>query len=1126
MNKANKKNSSVSEIVSDYRRVWFISDLVRSVITSSAALLFLALVLLLADNFFRLSATTRLLLTGFYLVVVLSLLIRYIILVFLNKRSLDAVAVEIERHCDITDNVLINSLQFERRQTQQGSLRLRQYEKVFAGKTIMQGFSALRDIDKGVFRNVKPTVMSFLFLLLIFSLCVVYSLHASRFLTNAFARYIQPMADIPPVGSVAIKLQPSGTIYVPEGGECVLKVHIIPHKSEFELKRYPEVIWCENTDHIDYFAAASGESGVNASSFGISPTEPDTYLYSFRNIRNDIVFRISAADSCTECNYIKVDKMPRMLRSELTITPPDYTGIKPEMIISPSAMQSVLPGTKLAFAFELDKPVSTVTGFYADNEIQFSGNNNKWQTQWQAEKAGTFSLAALYQPADINVPLLDLGFHFNEDRPPLLNFVSEQLNFAVEPGQRLNIPLEISDDFGLKDLTITVESARDSVPEIIKTVAYPGPPGTKNSREYMLLTVDASRFNPDESYIVRAFASDFSPAANIGQARSLVFTVRSLTEMVIDDDSLSYPAFAQLELAIKAQQAALGICDNITANLPEIITLDTEMSLTLLQKHRDSLKSAQQLVGDYLKAAWEQSPLPRPDFIVKADQLNKNENTRVMAKIVVLASQRRPDSQITSRSLDSIASLQRLILDKLLALKALAVMQEEKPSDTSVLPQEAGQDSSVFETLDDKLDKFQAELENFIASQQHYLEVRDSLGNIAVADLSFDQIDQLDALAIEQWRLTEALSRVINDFTNVDLQDYGDSTLIEKLSSIYQAATELDKAAHAAADDRMARIDAYRLETQAVEMAQEILINCQAILDYYDNIQFIAEVAEDQQLVVPLAELPDELVDLVGDLLTSELEMAQEIEDIGSYLNSLDHTAGPVADGTISSTSAKGVTGDQKPEDNVIQGRSGAGRSGMADGQMVESYAKALTDNDYSLPERPGNSPLEDGRVTDDDINAQTGGSGLGKLTDQAAPFGLDGVLPPRILQQMQAVLTDQQTIITNTQQLLPRLTKYNLSASELEIALQTMENLVGQTNRALKGEKTGIDLKRAYNSTLDSLKKSHFAVGDQVRTRYIQQVSGSAGRSAGSAPESIDYQGYEDMIQAYFRVLAEKELH
>ncbi|MBN2842568.1 MAG: hypothetical protein JXM68_05725, partial [Sedimentisphaerales bacterium] len=233
MNKANKKNSSVSEIVSDYRRVWFISDLVRSVITSSAALLFLALVLLLADNFFRLSATTRLLLTGFYLVVVLSLLIRYIILVFLNKRSLDAVAVEIERHCDITDNVLINSLQFERRQTQQGSLRLRQYEKVFAGKTIMQGFSALRDIDKGVFRNVKPTVMSFLFLLLIFSLCVVYSLHASRFLTNAFARYIQPMADIPPVGSVAIKLQPSGTIYVPEGGECVLKVHIIPHKSEF-----------------------------------------------------------------------------------------------------------------------------------------------------------------------------------------------------------------------------------------------------------------------------------------------------------------------------------------------------------------------------------------------------------------------------------------------------------------------------------------------------------------------------------------------------------------------------------------------------------------------------------------------------------------------------------------------------------------------------------------------------------------------------------------------------------------------------------------------------------------------------------------------------------------------------
>ncbi len=1126
MNKANKKNSSVSEIVSEYRRVWFVSDLVRFVITFSTALLFLIFVLFLADNFFHFSPLTRLLLATLYLVMVFFLLIRYFIMAFLNNRTLDTVAVEIEKHCNINDNVLINSLQFERRQSQPGSLSLRQYEKVFAGKTIMQGFSALRDIDKGVFRKIKPDFIALLLLLLIISGFAIYFLHSGRLMANAFARYIQPLSDIPPAGSVNIELQPSGVIYVPEGGQCTLMVKIIPQNSHFELKRYPEVVWCENIDFIDYPTSSYDESGVNISSFGVSPSEPDTYLYSFRNIRNDLVFRISAADTYTKCHFIKVDKMPRMLRSELIITPPDYTGINPEIIVSPSGTLSVLPGSKLELSFELDKPLSSVTGTYAGCEILISENNKKWHTQWQVEKPGSLALNAFYQPTETNISLLDLGIQFNEDRPPVLNFVSEQLNFAVEPGQRLNVPLDTSDDFGIKELTITVESSRDSNPEIIKTVSYPGPPGRKNSREYMLLTVDVSRFPPDESYIVRAFASDFSSAVNIGQARPLVLSVRSLTEMVISDDSDFLPAFAQLELAIKAQQDALGICDNITANLPEIITSDSDMSLALLQRHRDSLKSAQELVGDYLAAAWEQSPLPRPDFIVKADQLNKNENTRVMAKIVVLASQRRPDGQITTRSLDSIAGLQRLILDKLFALKALAVQQDEKRSDITGLPQEAGQDSSVFETLGDKLDKFQVELENFVASQQYYLEVRDSLGNIAVADLSFDQVDQLDSLAIEQWRLTEALSRVINDFTNVDLQDYGDSTLIEKLSSIYQAASELDKAAHAAADDRMARIDAYRLETQAVEMAQELLINCQAILDYYDNIQFIAEVAEDQQLVVPLAELPDELVDLVGDLLTSELEMAQEIEDIGSYLNSLDHTAGPVADGTISSTSAKGVTGDQKPEDNVIQGRSGAGRSGMADGQMVESYAKALTDNEYSIPERPGNSPLEDGRVIDDDINAQTGGSGLGKLTDQASPFGLDGVLPPRVLQQMQAVLTDQQTIITNTQQLLPRLTKYNLSTSELEVALQSMEKLAGQTEKAINGEKTGIDLKRAYNSTLDSLKKSHFAVGDQVRTRYIQQVSGSAGRTASSAPEMVDYQGYEDMIQAYFRVLAEKGLH
>ncbi|MHC4157257.1 MAG: hypothetical protein ACYST6_20420, partial [Planctomycetota bacterium] len=132
-------------------------------------------------------------------------------------------------------------------------------------------------------------------------------------------------------------------------------------------------------------------------------------------------------------------------------------------------------------------------------------------------------------------------------------------------------------------------------------------------------------------------------------------------------------------------------------------------------------------------------------------------------------------------------------------------------------------------------------------------------------------------------------------------------------------------------------------------MAEELMINCEATLGASDNIQFVAEIPEDEQLVAPLAELPSELEDLVGDMITSEEEMRPEVEDIGSYLNSLDHTAGPVADGTISSTSAKGKTGDQRPEDNVLEGRSGAGRTGMSDGQLVESVAKDLDQNEYGL---------------------------------------------------------------------------------------------------------------------------------------------------------------------------------
>jgi hypothetical protein len=253
-------------------------------------------------------------------------------------------------------------------------------------------------------------------------------------------------------------------------------------------------------------------------------------------------------------------------------------------------------------------------------------------------------------------------------------------------------------------------------------------------------------------------------------------------------------------------------------------------------------------------------------------------------------------------------------------------------------------------------------------------------------------------------------------------------------------------------------------------------------------------------------------------MITSEEEMRPEVEDIGSYLNSLDHTAGPVADGTISSTSAKGKTGDQRPEDNILEGRSGAGRTGMSDGQLVESVAKDLDQNEYGLRERVSNTPLEDGQVEDQDVGAATGGTGLGKTTDSTTQFGVGGKLPPKVLEMMQATLETQQNIRQASQDLVLKLKRHNLSTTELETSIRAMKIVEDSLKRA-----DGIGITRAYTETVNSLRKSRSTVGRQVAVQYTQE--GESGRELENMlprNRTLNFKGYNHMVSAYFEALAQ----
>jgi hypothetical protein len=131
------------------------------------------------------------------------------------------------------------------------------------------------------------------------------------------------------------------------------------------------------------------------------------------------------------------------------------------------------------------------------------------------------------------------------------------------------------------------------------------------------------------------------------------------------------------------------------------------------------------------------------------------------------------------------------------------------------------------------------------------------------------------------------------------------------------------------------------------------------------------------QTDAPMAELPTDLQDIVGDLMEQEEDLFRDIEDTSSsWADSLDKGAGwDAMDGPISNMSAQGVTGNALPNSSEIGGRSGEGRTGKSSGEFVGD--SAVGKGGRRTPTRITPDDFMAGQVNDsskEDAGGATGG--------------------------------------------------------------------------------------------------------------------------------------------------------
>ena len=193
------------------------------------------------------------------------------------------------------------------------------------------------------------------------------------------------------------------------------------------------------------------------------------------------------------------------------------------------------------------------------------------------------------------------------------------------------------------------------------------------------------------------------------------------------------------------------------------------------------------------------------------------------------------------------------------------------------------------------------------------------------------------------------------------------------------------------------------------------------------------EIAE-----IPLVDLPEELEDLVGDLVDQEDEMSEEANDSASNATIGDAPMGwDVADGPISSFGAKGKSGNERPNDNELSGRSGAGREGPSNGEIVGKVAKDLEGT--ATKARRTHDPFSKGNIEEENPNSLAKATGGGKQSGIGGEGGLRGSAPARNQLHMRNIARRQQDIRRNAESLYTKASLLHLPTGELDEAVLLM---------------------------------------------------------------------------------------
>jgi hypothetical protein len=827
------------------------------------------------------------------------------------------------------------------------------------------------------------------------------------------------------------------------------------------------------------------------------------YGYRMEHVGATLRYRLEAGGTQTPWYAATVVRQVKLASLTAGVTPPAYTGVKPATItVKPDAPDTtpvtVPQGSTVQVSAEFDVPVKNAL-LQVGDKPPVPMTSDLGRSAFSATTAVSDDVAVAVLATDgagqviAKLPEQTWTIHCTKDAPAAIEMHWPTTDATVAPSAPLKLTATVRDDYGVASTRVLLGIGPDGPMTPVATASEPA--GTTAVDVASVLDVKPEVRKHGDSIRVQVEATDNRDLGELGGPQTTVSSVYTIQ-------------FRDPEVAAKErQEEADQLRAMLMAMLKDQRALNTR---TVAWKPGDAgrmggIGAGQATLRDHMKQTADTFAFDDGNRVVQKALLVLSLNPATDAVDTAAALAREKDAARQGALSDQLQTDQRRIAATLESLLALLNPSPEATTQPTTKPGDQLANRDALNKLDEQLKAFMKEqqrlLDQTAALAKRPVDNWDANDRKLAADLQQSQ-DKLDAF----------MKAALSDFSKLAEQDMANASMAKEAQAIYSEVTMA-----AGALKQQAMEIAVPAEENGLESAKELSSNLERWLTNTPDRQQWTQEEMPTKLDTPMPELPKELQDMVGELMEQQEDLFQQMEDMNANItDSADKGIGwDAADGPIADMSAKGVTGNQLPNNNEMGGRSGEGRSGRSQGEMVGDTA--VGKGGRMTPTRLDPTAFQQGQIKDTSKDPVGGATGGGKMSGEGQS-GLQGPVPPRVVEGMKRLATKQAELRNTAERL------------NLQYGLDRYDNFkMKQSVQLMRQVEADLDANRYQNALrhrdvlVDDLDTSRMLLASQVDVQ--QDTTPTTGmklqKDLNDAMRGALPPAWSDPLKAYYKKLA-----